>query len=295
MHRCRQTIRTDDARDSGVGGHGAEPRLPAAAHQAHRQPMLQKEQVGGADAEHDDRVPVQAIPEPAPSRQRQILAHGERVDVADAALIEVARTRVVDRVRAAPEIVRCQCQDAQDAAHPIIRQPMAKKGTMAAIMLNHEQAYQQARSRHRQQQTEPVAEIQRGPHQDPQQNQWHDRDDELGHTASAAGFAVACKNSRPGQHVGRRGGSAGMFRIFQCRIHLSCELVEALTALYRGRVPKLGDPKAGHRGTFSLRHFFPSCARLMHRSFTSTQGVWRQSALRAQSKRRQVVKPVRPR
>ena len=80
----------DDSRDGGIGRHGAEPGLPAAAHQAHRQPMLQNEQIGRTDAEHDDRMPVQAIPQPAPSRQRQIFAHGEGVDVADAAAIEIA-------------------------------------------------------------------------------------------------------------------------------------------------------------------------------------------------------------
>jgi hypothetical protein len=59
-----------------------------------------------------------------------------------------------------------------------------------------------------------------------------------------------------------------MFRIFQCRIHLSCELVEALTALYRGRVPKLGDPEGRPSRDVFAQAFFsvmrPADASFVH-------------------------------
>ena len=54
---------------------------PTAAHEADRQPMVAPEQIGRAEAEHDDRVPVDAITQPAPSGPREVLVHGQRVDV----------------------------------------------------------------------------------------------------------------------------------------------------------------------------------------------------------------------
>ena len=62
-----------------------------------------------------------------PSRQREIFAHGQRVDVADAAVIEIARVGVVQRVTAPPVIVGRQCQHADDAADPVIRRDVAEK------------------------------------------------------------------------------------------------------------------------------------------------------------------------
>ncbi len=38
----------DDDRDGEIGAHGAQPRHPAGAHQADRQPMLHDEQIGRA-------------------------------------------------------------------------------------------------------------------------------------------------------------------------------------------------------------------------------------------------------
>src|SRR4051812_859038 len=59
--------RGDESRDGDVGRAGAEPELPTAAHEADRQPMLHDEQIGRAQAEHDDRVPVEPITQPTPS------------------------------------------------------------------------------------------------------------------------------------------------------------------------------------------------------------------------------------
>ena len=77
-----------DKRDCSIGRHGAEPRLPARR-QAKRKPLAQNEQIRGADTEQNHRMAVQAVPEPPPARQRQIFAHGESVDVADAAAIKI--------------------------------------------------------------------------------------------------------------------------------------------------------------------------------------------------------------
>src|SRR5947208_14634281 len=60
-------------RDRSVRRHGAEPGLPAPAHHADRQRVLQDEQISGTKTEHDDGVPIEAISKPTAARERQIL------------------------------------------------------------------------------------------------------------------------------------------------------------------------------------------------------------------------------
>ena len=89
--------------------------------------------------------------------------------------------------------------------HPIVRQAMAEKGTMAAIVLNHEQSHKKTGSRHRKHQGEPpVAEMQRCPGQRPKRCKRHERDHNLHCAADVIGFAVARKDLRPPPHVGRQ-------------------------------------------------------------------------------------------
>ena len=89
--------------------------------------MLQDEQISGAQAEHDERVPVDAVTQPPPSRTRQVLMHGQRVDVADPTAIEVARCRVVKGVFASPKIVRRERQHTDHASDPVVRERRWKK------------------------------------------------------------------------------------------------------------------------------------------------------------------------
>ena len=78
----------DESRDGDVGRHGAEPGLPTAAHDAEWQPVLHNEQIGWADAEHDDRMTIDTIAQadpmatapgiPARSVCRCRRSHGDR-------------------------------------------------------------------------------------------------------------------------------------------------------------------------------------------------------------------------
>jgi hypothetical protein len=81
---------------------------------------------------------VQAIAQPAPAGKRQIFTHGERVDIADAAAIQIARRRVMNAVRPPPQILGGQGEHPNDAANPVIHQPMAKERSVATIVLDHE-------------------------------------------------------------------------------------------------------------------------------------------------------------
>ena len=87
-------------------------------------------------------MPVDPIPQAAPPREREKFAHRQRVDVADAARVEIAGARMVDRVRAPPEIVGRKRQNADNAANPIVRAAAREERAVAAVVLNHEEANQ---------------------------------------------------------------------------------------------------------------------------------------------------------
>ena len=114
------------SRDREIGRHGAEPGPPAAAHQADRQPVLEQEQIGRAEAEHHQRMAVEAIAQPRQQRQREIFAHGQRIDVADAAAVEIAGAGMMHGVGAPPEIIGRQRQHADDAADPVVGRALRK-------------------------------------------------------------------------------------------------------------------------------------------------------------------------
>jgi hypothetical protein len=141
----------DDSRDASIGRHRAQPRLPAAAHEADRQAMLHEKQIGRADAEHNDRMPVDAVAKAAPSGACQVFLYGERVDVAHPAAIKIAGRRVVCGVGASPKVVWCERQHSDHASDPVVRATTMKKGPMTAIVLDHEEPDQKARGRHRKQ------------------------------------------------------------------------------------------------------------------------------------------------
>jgi hypothetical protein len=85
--------------------------------------------------------------------------HGQRVDIADSAALEISRCRVVNGVFASPEIVRRERQHPDHAPDPVVGETAVEEGTMTAIVLDHEELHEKARGRHRQQQAEPVAEL----------------------------------------------------------------------------------------------------------------------------------------
>src|SRR6266446_6170432 len=127
----------NDSRDASIGRHRAQPGLPATAHEADRQAMLHEKQIGRADAEHNDRVPVHAVAKAAPSGARQVFLYGERVDVAHSAAIEIAGRRVVRGVGASPKVIWCKRQHADHASDPVISATTMKKGPMTTIVLDH--------------------------------------------------------------------------------------------------------------------------------------------------------------
>jgi hypothetical protein len=64
-----------------------------------------QKQIGRADPEHDQRVAVKAVFQATPAERALVFAHGQRIEIADTAAIEVAGGGVMNRMRAAPAIV----------------------------------------------------------------------------------------------------------------------------------------------------------------------------------------------
>ena len=74
---------------------------------------------------------------------------------------------------------------------------MAEEGTVTAVVLDHEQMHQKSRSWHRDNEAQPVAQIESRPHQDPQQNKRRGSDQELEHAAGEAWLSIAVENLHP--------------------------------------------------------------------------------------------------
>jgi len=125
----------------------------------------------------------------------------------------------MDGVRAPPEIIGRERQYADCAAYPIVRQAMSEEGTVAAIVLDHEQPNQEAGGRHGEQQRHPPeAEVVRCPGQCPQRHKRHERDGNLDDTAGVIGLAVACEELRPVPRVFRCGRTCSDSAVVQDQI-----------------------------------------------------------------------------
>jgi hypothetical protein len=66
---------------------------------------------------------------------------------ADSPALEVSGTRVMNGMAPAPDIIRCQAQRADRASHPIVGGATAKERAVPTVMLNHEEAYEEAGGR----------------------------------------------------------------------------------------------------------------------------------------------------
>ena len=104
----------------------------------------------------------------------------------------------MDGVSVAPEIVGRQGEHADHPADPIVCRSLAKERAVAAIMLNHEQPHEEARGRHRKQQSDPpIFKMDRCPGQRPKRRKRRGRDRNLHDAADVVGLAIARKGLRP--------------------------------------------------------------------------------------------------
>ena len=159
--------------------------------------MLNQKQVAGPDAEDHDGVAVNLVAKPPPGSECPVFGHRQRIDIADAAAVEIARSRMMRRMRLAPEIVRGQRQNADNPADPVIGLARRKQGAMAAIVLDHEHPDHQSGGGYRQQQRKQQADLAQGPHYRPQPGEGQGGDHDLENGAAVVRLLVAGKERCP--------------------------------------------------------------------------------------------------
>jgi len=100
-----------------------------------------------------------------------------------------------------PKTIGRECQYADDPTGPIVCSALPEKGPVAAIVLDHEKSHQKSRGWYGEQKREPVAEIERRPHQNPERHEWDNCDYDLDDTTAIAGLPVGRENLRPGARI----------------------------------------------------------------------------------------------
>src|SRR5579859_6995370 len=184
------------------GPEDAAPFLGPVAGHDRREAVADVEMQNGADAEEHDGVAVEAVLEPAPGGPGQILVDRERVDVPEAAVLEVARGGVMEGVGLLPIMVRRQREDAEHRAHHVGDAVGAEKAAVPAIVLDDEKPDEQERRRYREEQGEPVAHAEAEVHQHPGTREQRDAARQLPDTAFELGAAIRGEARRPGRSTG---------------------------------------------------------------------------------------------
>ena len=126
-----------------VGAHGADPVSPALFHQANRQAVAQKEQIARTQPQHHERMAVKAIAKPPQRRKGAEFAHGQRIDIAKPARVQISCARMMQRMALAPAIVGSERQHANRAPDPIVAGASRHERSMAAIVLDDKAAQQE--------------------------------------------------------------------------------------------------------------------------------------------------------
>ena len=143
---------------------------------------------------------------------------------------------------APPKTIGRERQYADDPTGPIVCPAMPEKGPVAAIVLDHEESHQESRGWYGERKREPVAEIERRPHQKPERNERDNCDDDLDDAAAIAGLPVGHENLRPGARIrgvcGRMGGVLFVFQsgepqLLFASIYSICEIPPAWTNAFR--------------------------------------------------------------
>ncbi len=159
--------------------------------------MLQQEKIGRPEAEHHDRMAIEAVAEPLAPIERQILSDRQRHDVAQAATVEIAGGGVMGGVRALPIIVGRQGDDAEHAPDPVVERAVTKEGAVTAIVLDEKQPHQKSGRGQSQREGQPVADMHQRPHRRPKRDEGREGDGDFGQAPREFGVAIA------GEHAGK--------------------------------------------------------------------------------------------
>src|SRR5690606_10124983 len=114
------------------------------------------------------------------------------------ALVEIACGGVMDGVRPAPVVVRGEGEHADGSSHPVVDTATGEQRSVATIMLQHEQAHEEACGGDRQDKTPPIALRDEPRGRGPQSDERHESDDDLRRATAGAWPLVSCEQRIPG-------------------------------------------------------------------------------------------------
>ena len=130
-------------REREVRRHDARQDPPG--HAPLREAALEQEDEARADQQHQHRVAVEAVAEPPQAGGVLVLGDGHRVDLADAAVVEVAGVGVVQRVLPLPPAVGGEQQEAEDVAPAAVRLPRLEQRVVGEVVEERVHAHQEDR------------------------------------------------------------------------------------------------------------------------------------------------------
>src|SRR3989441_8754031 len=134
---------------------------------------------------------IHAVLEPLPARPGEVLVHRQGVDVAEPAVLEIARGGVVERVGLLPIVVWREREDAEDRPDDVGRPGRPEERGVAAVVLDDEQADEEEGGGHGQEQGEPVTDAQALIHERPRAGEQRRRAGELPDAPLELGALVA--------------------------------------------------------------------------------------------------------
>ena len=111
-----------------------DARQDPPVHAALREPALEEKDEARADQQHQERIAVDAVPEPPQAGGALVLGEGHRVDLADAAMVEVAGVRVVDPVLPLPPPVGREEEVPEKVAPAAVRAPRFEQRVVCEVV-----------------------------------------------------------------------------------------------------------------------------------------------------------------
>ena len=111
-----------------------DARQDPPVHAALREPALEEKDEARANQQHQERIAVDAVPEPPQAGGALVLGEGHRVDLADAAMVEVAGVRVVDPVLPLPPPVGGEEEVPEKVAPAAVRAPRFEERVVCEVV-----------------------------------------------------------------------------------------------------------------------------------------------------------------
>jgi hypothetical protein len=118
--------------------------------------IAQQEVIEWADAEQNERMPVQPVSKPLKRWRSQVFLDRHGRDVTHAASIQIAGGNMVPGMTSAPVVKRSECQNAAEIPHVPVPARRREQGTMSTIVEQDEKTRQQTSRKHTKDKSYPI-------------------------------------------------------------------------------------------------------------------------------------------